>query len=167
MSGIAPGTEYHFGVQGFDNGLLGHLGSGVHGYNMLTGPAQEAWLSAQNPSATASLEMNNWDFGPYPSEMETNMPRPTNHPLPMLESNVGQPEELGTRIRKPTGRKEVVALTDVVSSEDDSVPEWMTLAIEYLKKGLESTDWLACVDAWVVFKKKMGLQTLTSVRYKI
>jgi len=58
-------------------------------------------------------------------------------------------------------------LTDVVSSEDDSVSEWMTLVIEYLKKGLESKDWLDCVDAWVVFEKKMGLQTLTSVRYKI
>jgi len=163
MSGMAPGgTKYHFGVQGFDDGFLGHLGSGVHGYNMLTAPAQEAWLSAQNPGGTAGLEMN-WDFGPDPSTVETNMPRPTYHLLPMPESNVGQPEELGTRIRKPTGRKEVVPLTEITNSEDDGIPEWMTLAIGYLKEGLGCKDWLDCVDAWAAFEKKIGFQSSTSV----
>jgi hypothetical protein len=126
----------------------------------VTGQAQEAWLSAQNSGAR--LETNNWVFGTEPSTVETNMPRPTYHPLPMQESNVGFPEELGTRIRKPTGRKEVVALTEV-TSEDGSIPEWMTHAIGYLKEGLASKDWLECVDVWAEFEKKIGFHSSTSV----
>jgi len=158
-SGIAPGgNEDPFGVQGFNNGFLGQLGSG---YNMLTGPAQEAWLSAQNPGGTAGLQTNNWVFGP--STVEMNMPRPTYHPLPMQESNAGQLEQLGSRIRKPTGRKEVVPLTEITNDDDESIPEWMTLAVGYLKEDLSGKDWLDCVDAWVVFEKKMGFQSSTSV----
>lgn len=159
-NGISGGNEYPFGVQEFNDGLLGHLGSG---YNMLTGPVQEAWLSAQNLSGTAGLETNNWNFGTDPSTVETNMPRPTYHPLPMQESNVEQLEQLGTRVRKPAGRKEVVPLTEITKSEDDKIPEWMTLAIEYLKEGLGSKEWLDCVDAWVAFEKKIGVQSSTSV----
>jgi hypothetical protein len=163
-NGMSGGNDFPFGVQGFNDGFLGHFGSG---YNMLTGPAQEAWLSAQNLGGRAGLETNNWNFGTDLSTLETNMPRPTYHPLPMQESDVGsnieQLEQLGTRVRKPAGRKEVVPLTEITKSEDNKIPEWMTLAIGYLKEGLGSKEWLDCVDAWVAFEKKMGVQTSTSV----
>jgi hypothetical protein len=80
-----------------------------------------------------------------------------------VRSNIEQLEQLGTRVRKPAGRKEVVPLTEITKSEDNKIPEWMTLAIGYLKEGLGSKEWLDCVDAWVAFEKKMGIQTSTSV----
>ena len=85
----------------------------------------------------------------------------------MQESNVGssveQLEQLGTRVRKPAGRKEVVPLTEITKSEENKVSEWMTLAIGYLKEDIGSKEWLDCVDAWVAFEKMMGVQTSTSV----
>ncbi len=96
-NGMSGENDFPFGVQGFNDGYLGHFGSG---YNMLTGPAQEAWLSAQNLGGRAGLETNNWNFGTDLSTLETNMPRPTYHPLPMQEldvgSNIEQLEQLGT-----------------------------------------------------------------------
>jgi hypothetical protein len=81
-----------------------------------------------------------------------------------LEMNGHPVNELGTRIRKPTARKEVVALTEVTKGEGDGVPEWMVLGIEYLKKDMaHSRGWLDCVDAWVEFEKKIGFQISTSV----
>jgi len=161
------GNEYNFNVPGFNDGFGGH---GVQGYNILTGPAQDAWLLAQNPDGTL-FDTDNWDFG---HTAETNIPRPTDHVLPMPgaiqtgpESNsmlsIEQSEGLGTRIRKPTGRKEVVPLTGLAKSEDDGIPEWMNLALRYLKNGLGSKGWLDCVDAWAEFEKKVGLQNSTSV----
>ncbi len=211
-NGTSGGNGYSFGVQGFNDGFLGPFRSG---YNMLTGPAQDAWLSAQNLGGTVGLEMNNWNFGTDLSTLETSMPRPTYHPLPtqgsnvgstiehleqprptyhpfpmqgsnvgstiehleqprptyhplpMQGSNVGSPidhlEQLGTRVRKPAGRKEVVPLTESTKSEDDGISEWMTLAIGYLKEGQGSKEWLNCVDAWIAFEKKIGVQSSTSV----
>ena len=134
---------------------------------MLTGPAQEVWLSAQNLGGMVGLEMNNWNFGIDLSTLETNMPCPTYHPLLIQESNIRsnikQLEQLGTQVRKLARRKEVVPLTEIMKSEDNKIAEWMTLVIGYLKEGLGSKEWLDCVNAWVAFEKKIGVQTLTLV----
>ena len=173
------GTEYGFGVHGF-----GGFNEGVQSFNsMLTGPTHEAWLLAQNPGGILEFGTNNWGFGntlntsrpadhllPMPTPFgdtlnaeDTNMSRPTDHLLPMPSSSSLPVEELGTRVRKPAARKEVVPLTEVMNGEDDRIPEWMVLAIQYLKEGLGSKDWLECVDMWAEFEKKIGLQSSTSV----
>jgi len=101
-------------------------------------------------------------------------PQPAGHPADATGkfqtgpvSNMGTSikllEDLGTRVRKPTARKEVVPLTEITNGEDDNMPEWMVLAMGYLKDGLGSKDWLDCVDAWAEFEKKIGLRNSTSV----
>ena len=68
-----------------------------------------------------------------------------------------------TRIRKPAARKEVVPLTETVN-KDNSLPEWMSLALQYLNDGVEREEWLRCVDAWSEFETLViGLQNSTSV----
>jgi len=73
-----------------------------------------------------------------------------------------QGKELGARVRKPTARREVVALTEITKG-GDGLPEWISLAMAYLEDRIESKDWLECVHAWIEFEKKTGLQNSTSV----
>lgn len=84
-------------------------------------------------------------------------------PVSNIGASVESLEDLGTRVRKPTARKEVVPLTEITNTEDDNMPEWMVLAMGYLNDGLGSKDWLDCIDAWAEFEKKIGLRNSTSV----
>jgi hypothetical protein len=190
MGGYNPpghgGTEYGFSAQSFSDGF--GFNDGIQGFNMPTGQTHEAWLLAQNLGGILGFGTSDWNFGGALNGVDTALRRPTDHLLPTLSSSTAVPkvakalihaatstiqtgpevngspvEELGTRIRKPAARKEVMSLTEVTNSEGDGIPEWMVNAIGYLKDGLGSKEWLDCVDVSAEFEKKIGLQNSISV----
>lgn len=85
---------------------------------------------------------------------------------PIAQDALGQddsrvePEERAIRNRKPTGSKEVVALT----AQQTQLPEWLKVAKQYLVDGIEDEAWQACLEAWMSFEKEnLLLSTAVSI----
>jgi len=132
---------------------------------MLTGTAYNTWHITQGPAGNPGIGMDNqmgWNFGPALTTDDTNRPCPTDHALPSSPAKEDAASVKETRVRKPTTRKEVVPLTETMT-EDNDLPKWMTLTIQYLNNGVESKEWLLCVHAWTEFEKQVELRSSTSV----